>query len=101
MYKGIRTVAGGTAVLCAALIVAPGYTAGQRAHEAGNQELAEPQVRDFNVMWGEEGGSWLGVETSEVTSDNAKELKLPVFEKTTWLRKSMGSRWKARCNFGV
>jgi serine protease Do len=77
MYKGIRTVAGGTAVLCAVLIVAPGYTAGQRAHEAGNQELAEPQVRDFNVMWGEEGGSWLGVETSEVTSDNAKELKLP------------------------
>jgi S1-C subfamily serine protease len=28
-------------------------------------------------MFGEEGGSWLGVETREVTSDNAKELKLP------------------------
>jgi serine protease Do len=77
MNKGIWTVAGGSAVLCAALIIAPGYTAAQRAHEAGNQELVEPQVRDFNVMWGEEGGSWLGVETSEVTSDNAKELKLP------------------------
>src|ERR1700730_7321077 len=77
MNKGIWTIAGGTAALCAALIAAPGYTAAQRAHEAGNQELVEPQVRDFNVMWGGEGGSWLGVETREVTSDNAKELKLP------------------------
>jgi S1-C subfamily serine protease len=34
-------------------------------------------VRDFDVLVGEEGGSWLGVETREVTSDNAKELKLP------------------------
>jgi serine protease Do len=77
MNKGIWTMAGGTAVLCATLIVAPGYTASRRAPEAGNQESVEPQVRDFNVMFGEEGGSWLGVETLEVTSDNAKELKLP------------------------
>ena len=77
MNTGIWTVAGGTAVLCAALIIAPGYTAAQRVHEAGHQQSVEPQVRDFNVMWGEEGGSWLGVETSEVSSDNAKELKLP------------------------
>jgi S1-C subfamily serine protease len=39
--------------------------------------MVEPQVRDFNVMWDEEGGSWLGVETREVTGDNTKELKLP------------------------
>src|ERR1700736_925853 len=77
MNKGIWTIAGGTAALCAALIAAPGYTAARRAQEAGNQEVFEPQVRDFNVMFGEEGGSWLGVETREVTSDNAKELKLP------------------------
>ena len=77
MNTGIWTVAGGTAALCAALIIAPGYTAAQRVHEAGHQQSVEPQVRDFNVMWGEEGGSWLGVETSEVSSDNAKELKLP------------------------
>jgi serine protease Do len=77
MNKGIWTIAGGTAVLCAALIAAPGYTAAQRAHVAGTQEMPEPQVHDFNVMFGEEGGSWLGVETREVTSDNAKELKLP------------------------
>jgi membrane-associated protease RseP (regulator of RpoE activity) len=77
MNKGIWSIAGGTAALCAALIAAPGYTAARRAHPAGNQEVVEPQVRDFNVMFGEEGGSWLGVETREVTSDNAKELKLP------------------------
>jgi serine protease Do len=77
MKKGIWTIAGGTAALCAALIAAPGYTAARRSQEAGHQESAEPQMRDFNVMFGEEGGSWLGVETREVTSDNAKELKLP------------------------
>jgi serine protease Do len=77
MNKGIWTIAGGTAALCAALIAAPGYTAAQRSHQAENQEVVEPQVRDFEVLLGEEGGSWLGVETREVTSDNAKELKLP------------------------
>src|SRR6202795_899301 len=76
MNKGIWTIAGGTAALCAALIAAPGYTAARHAQEAGHQEAVEPQVRDFNVMFGEEGGSWLGVETREVTSDTAKELKL-------------------------
>src|ERR1700722_1794701 len=77
MNKRIWTIAGGTAALCTALIAAPGFTAAQHAHVVGAQEMAEPQVRDFNVMFGEEGGSWLGVETREVTSDNAKELNLP------------------------
>src|ERR1700686_390414 len=77
MNKGMWTIAGGTGVLCAALIAAPGYTAAGQSHEPGKEEAVEPQVRDFNVMFGEEGGSWLGVETREVTSDNAKEFKLP------------------------
>jgi serine protease Do len=76
MNKGIWTIAGSTAVLCAVLIAVPGYTAARHTQEAGSQEVVEPQVRDFNVMFGEEGGSWLGVETREVTSDTAKELKL-------------------------
>jgi serine protease Do len=76
MNKGIWTIAGSMAALCAALIAAPGYTAARHTQEAGSQEVVEPQVRDFNVMFGEEGGSWLGVETREVTSDTAKELKL-------------------------
>jgi serine protease Do len=76
MNKGLWTIAGSTAVVCAALVAAPGYTAARHTQEAGHQEVVEPQVRDFNVMFGEEGGSWLGVETREVTSDTAKELKL-------------------------
>jgi serine protease Do len=38
--------------------------------------LQEPEVRDLTVMLGEEGSSWLGVETHEVNSDFAKEHKL-------------------------
>jgi serine protease Do len=38
--------------------------------------LQEPEVRDFTVMLGDEGSSWLGVETHEVNSDFAKEHKL-------------------------
>jgi S1-C subfamily serine protease len=76
MNKSLWTIAGSTAVVCAALIAAPAYTAARHTQEAGHQEAVEPQVRDFNVMFGEDGGSWLGVETREVTSDTAKELKL-------------------------
>lgn len=36
-----------------------------------------PEVREFALVSGEEGASWLGVETHEVTSENVKELKLP------------------------
>jgi len=36
-----------------------------------------PDVEDFTVLVGDEGASWLGVETHEVTADKVKELKLP------------------------
>ena len=37
-----------------------------------------PEVQDLaTVFSGDEGASWLGVETHEVTGDKAKELKLP------------------------
>ena len=36
-----------------------------------------PEVHEFNFMTGEEGGSWLGVETLDVNGEKAKELKLP------------------------
>ena len=37
-----------------------------------------PGVEDheFNIMIGDDGSSWLGVETHEVTADKAKEMKL-------------------------
>src|SRR5271156_4656699 len=39
------------------------------------QVMRAPEVRNFEFSFGE--GSWLGVETNEVTSEKAKELKLP------------------------
>jgi serine protease Do len=37
----------------------------------------EPGDEDTMVMLGDEGGSWLGVESQEISSAKAKELKLP------------------------
>jgi serine protease Do len=36
-----------------------------------------PETRDLTVLLGDERGSWLGVETQEVTAEKAKALKLP------------------------
>ena len=47
-----------------------------------NQDPAQIEVRpeiagdDLNILIGDDGSSWLGVETHEVTADKAKELKL-------------------------
>jgi serine protease Do len=41
------------------------------------RELHDFDVEQMAVLEGEEGPSWLGVETREVTADTAKELKLP------------------------
>jgi len=41
------------------------------------QALPDAEAQEITVFDGEEGPSWLGVETHEVTADNAKELKLP------------------------
>jgi len=40
-------------------------------------ESVEPEIDQIAIFDGDEGPSWLGVETHEVTSENAKELKLP------------------------
>src|SRR5260370_41641186 len=40
------------------------------------RELPE-HLEQIAVLSGDEGPSWLGVETQEVTADTAKELKLP------------------------
>src|ERR1700687_921907 len=41
------------------------------------EALPYPEIEQISVLDGEEGPSWLGVETHEVTAENAKELKLP------------------------
>jgi serine protease Do len=44
---------------------------------AGMQVLTAPETEQITILDGDEGPSWLGVETHEVTAENAKELKLP------------------------
>lgn len=44
---------------------------------AGMQVLGDPELQQITIFDGEEGPSWLGVETQEVTAEKAKELKLP------------------------
>jgi C-terminal processing protease CtpA/Prc len=39
-------------------------------------ELQQPGIQDFTMVLGDEGASWLGVETQEVSSEFAKEHKL-------------------------
>ena len=76
MNKGVWTIAGGAAALCVALIGVPG-SANASPQQEDRQEFEAPLVREFNIAVGDEGASWLGVETLEVTGDKAKELKLP------------------------
>jgi serine protease Do len=44
---------------------------------ASVRTLSDPEIDQIAIFDGEEGPSWLGVETQEVTAENAKELKLP------------------------
>jgi serine protease Do len=102
MKKNILLIAGGVAALSLALAALPSRSATpqnpddlSRIAEAQAQEVSEralaqaeealQHVRilpgqepdDITVLTDEDGPSWLGVETREVTSENAKELKLP------------------------
>src|SRR6202030_1139692 len=43
---------------------------------ANVEGLPDPQIEQLTIFDGEEGPSWLGVETHEVTAEDAKELKL-------------------------
>jgi serine protease Do len=102
MKKNILLLAGGFAALGLALVALPGGSATPqdqnesmrlaeaRAQEASDRALAQveatiqsvesmpgQELESVTVLQDDEGPSWLGVETREVTSDNAKELKLP------------------------
>src|SRR5258708_40190822 len=44
---------------------------------AGMEALTGPETQQVTIFDGDEGPSWLGIETHEVTAENAKELKLP------------------------
>jgi serine protease Do len=91
MKKEIWLVAGGLAALSVTLIALPSPSAGlQEQGNGGSAELRQGlknlvvrelpgdlDVEQIAVLDGEEGPSWLGVETQEVTAEKAKELKLP------------------------
>ena len=81
MNRNIFVSVGGTAVLGLVLAALPSHSSPKQV-PAPPAQPAEPQdefrgpvVRNFEFSVGD--GSWLGVEPSEVTSDKAKELKLP------------------------
>jgi serine protease Do len=97
MKKNILWVSGGTAVLSIALLAtARPSTAVQERQEKSTtvrveripleqsedtwtklKTLTDPETQQITVFDGDEGPSWLGVETREVTAEKAKELKLP------------------------
>jgi serine protease Do len=86
MNKRILLTAGGAAAFSLALIALPAISAKPQYKTVRAQEVRvfqEPgapidlESGDLDFMIGDEGPSWLGVETQEVSSDKAKELKLP------------------------
>src|SRR6267143_1559026 len=94
MNKRNLILAGGAAGLSLALIALPGFSAKKQVEKQKVQrsaptviELDEPEVieipdvadieqDDVRILVDGDGTGWLGVETHEVTSDKAKELRL-------------------------
>jgi S1-C subfamily serine protease len=79
-------VAAATAVLAVGLIALPSPSKSSQdppARPAKPEAPVAPELqdaeRDLNIVtsFADEGGSWLGVETREVTADKVKELRLP------------------------
>src|SRR6266851_7122487 len=95
MNKRNLILAGGAAALSLALIAVPGFSAKKQVEKQKVQrsaptviELDEPEVielpgvldieqDDVRILMDGDGTGWLGVETHEVTTEKAKELKLP------------------------
>ncbi|HKE22663.1 MAG TPA: hypothetical protein VKB88_09755, partial [Bryobacteraceae bacterium] len=90
--KGLLLTAG-VAALAVGLIALPSHSTPAQepqappAPEAGTREMPEVQLepgvpdveREFKIVtpFDDDSGSWLGVETREVTAENVKEFKLP------------------------
>jgi serine protease Do len=87
MKKNILWISGGIAVLSIGLIALPSPSAALQQDDTAPrvrveklprvQVITDPEIAQIRVLDGEEGPSWLGVETHEVTAEDAKELKLP------------------------
>ena len=78
MKKNVWIMAGGLATLALVLPALPSRSAsGQEVTSRRVRVLPGQEPEGVRVLLDEEGPSWLGVETREVTADNVKELKLP------------------------
>ena len=97
MKKNILWVCAGTAALSMALLAMARPSVAVQERQEGSstvkveriplqqsedawtkmEALTDPETQQITVFDGDEGPSWLGVETHEVTTENAKELKLP------------------------
>jgi len=97
MKKNILWIGAGTATLTIALLAMARPSAAVQERQEGSsavkveripleqsedawtrvQALTDPEAQQITVFDGDEGPSWLGVETHEVTAEKAKELKLP------------------------
>jgi serine protease Do len=83
MNKNILVSVTGIAALGLVLTALPSHSSARQVpapqdpgqSDERQQVMRAPEVRNFEFSLGE--GSWLGVETNEVTSEKAKELKLP------------------------
>jgi len=80
-------IAGGAAALSLALIALPSSSAPSHSPSAQSQEAPAPpqepadqelsRLQNLLISLDGESGSWLGVETQEVSPENVKEWKLP------------------------
>jgi serine protease Do len=81
MKKNILWISVGIATLSIALLALPSRSAALQEESgrilAGPETRSDPRFDQITIFDGEEGPSWLGVETQEVTAENAKELRLP------------------------
>jgi len=96
MKKTILWVCAGTAALSMALLAMARPSAAVQERQEGStvkveripleqsedtwtrvEALTDPETQQITGFDGDEGPSWLGVETHEVTAENAKQLKLP------------------------
>ena len=78
MKNNFFAATGIAAALGLALVALPSHSAPRQNPEEEQQQrvVVNPDGQNFEFSVGD-GGSWLGVGTSEVTADKAKELKLP------------------------
>ena len=78
MNKRNLTIAGCTTALVLGLIALPGHSRPQQEQTMKRIEILPPGADgdELNILLGDEGPGWLGVEMHEVTAEKAKELKL-------------------------